>query len=146
MNSKLYQMPFRFDLLMERNQELPVCNLGTSIAQNIFLIITSKYNEHRFDPEYGCEIWERDFELITNPLMWQEEVNKSIIKTLGRYERRLDNITVNTSITEEPYQNPLTRVRSIKKKLTIHVQGVLKATGEPFTFSPQLFLSPISID
>ena len=144
--SKLYQMPLRFDMLMERNRELPAVNLGTSIAQNIFLIITSKYQEHRFDPEYGCEIWERDFELITNPLIWQEEVNKSIIKTLKNYERRLDNINVNTVITEEPYFNPLTRIRSIKKKLTIHVRGVLKATGEPFTFSPQLFISPISIE
>lgn len=144
--AKLYQMPFRFDLLMERNQELPAVNLGTSIAQNIFLIITSKYQEHRFDPEYGCEIWERDFELITNPLIWQEEVNKSIIKTLNKYERRLDKISVDTVITEEPYFNPQTRVRSIKKKLTINVKGTLKATGEPFTFSPQLFISPISID
>jgi len=139
-------MPFRFDLLMERNKELPAVNLGTSIAQNIFLIITSKYQEHRFDSEYGCEIWERDFELITNALVWQEEVNKSIMKTLTKYEPRLDNISVDTIISEEPHYNPQTHVRSMKKKLTINVKGVLKATGEPFTFSPKLFISPISID
>lgn len=139
-------MPLRFDLLMERNQELPECNLGTSIAQNIFLIISSKFNEHRFDPEYGCEIWDKDFELITNQIKWQEEVNKSIVKSLKHYESRLENINVDTVITEQPHMNPVTRVRSIKKKIIVNVKGRIKATGEPFAYAPQLFISPISID
>ena len=146
MVAKFYQMPFDFGLLMQRNKELPGCNLGTSIAQNIFLIISSKYNEHRFDPEYGCEIWEKDFETITNPVAWQEEVNRSIEKSLNRYEQRLEKIEVDTVITEQPYVNPRTRVQSIKKKIIVNVRGTIKATGEPFAYSPQLFISPISLD
>src|SRR5690349_17410250 len=111
MDAKLYQMPFNFEMLMQRNRELPACNLGTSIAQNIFLIISSKYNEHRFDPQFGCEIWDKDFETITNPIVWQEEVNRSIINSLNRYEPRLERIEVDTVITEQPYMNPITRVR-----------------------------------
>jgi phage baseplate assembly protein W len=146
MDAKLYQMPFSFDTLMQRNRELPACNLGTSIAQNIFLIISSKYNEHRFDPQFGCEIWDKDFETITNPIVWQEEVNRSIVNSLGRYETRLERLDVDTVITEQPYMNPVTRVHSIKKKIIVNVKGVIKATGEPFVYSPQLFISPISID
>lgn len=146
MHAKLYQMPLRFDMLMERNSELPECNLGTSIAQNIFLIISSKYNEHRFDPDYGCEIWEKDFELITNPIKWQEDVNKSIVSSLARYEPRLERINVDTVVTEQPHFNSTTRVRSIKKKIIVNVRGVIRATGEPFAYSPQLFISPISVD
>ncbi len=146
MQAKLYQMPFNFGQLMQRNVELPSCNLGTSIAQNIFLIISSKYNEHRFDSEYGCEIWERDFETITNPIKWQEDVNKSIIKSLRSYEQRLERIDVDTVITEAPYVHPITRVQSIKKKIVVNVKGTIKTTGEPFAYSPQLFISPISLD
>ena len=146
MEAKLYQMPFDFGLLMQRNYELPACNLGTSIAQNIFLIISSKYNEHRFDPKFGCEIWEKDFETISNPLAWQQDVNNSIWESLRRYERRLEGIYVDTVITEQPYRNPVTGVQSIKKKIIVNVKGTIKATGEPFTYSPQLFISPISLD
>ncbi len=144
--SKLYQMPLKFDKLMERNQELTPCNLYASIAQNIFLIISSKFQEHRFDSSFGCELWDRDFELITNPLVWQEEVSRSIYKSLSKYEPRLERIDVDIILTEEPYQHPTTRVRSIKKRITINVKGIIKATGEEFACAPQLFLSPISID
>ncbi len=146
MDAKLYQMPLDFGALMKRNRDLPSAALGTSIAQNIFLIISARYQEHRFDPEFGCEIWEKDFETITNQAVWQEQVNRSIVKSLRRYERRLENIDVDVRITEQPYVNPTTGVHSIKKKIVVTVKGIIKATGEPFTFSPQLYLSPISID
>lgn len=146
MDAKLYQMPLNFGALMQSNRDLPACNLGTSIAQNIFLIISARYGEHRFDPEFGCEIWEKDFETIVNPALWQEQVNRSIVKSLRQYERRLENIDVDVRITEQPYRNPDTGVQSIKKKVVVTVQGVIKATGEPFAFSPQLYISPISVD
>lgn len=146
MEAKLYLMPFDFGALMQRNRELPSCNLGTSIAQNIFLIISSKHNEHRFDAQFGCGIWDKDFETITNPIAWQEDVNSSILRSLNKYEPRLESINVDTVITEQPYRHPVTRVQSIKKKIIVNVRGVIKATGEPFAYSPQLFLSPISID
>lgn len=146
MDAKLYQMPLNFGSLTQRNRDLPTCNLGTSIAQNIFLIISARYGEHRFDPEFGCEIWEKDFETITNVSLWQEQVNKSIVKSLRQYERRLEAIDVDVRITEQPYRNPETGVQSIKKKIVVTVKGVIKATGEPFAFSPQLYISPISID
>lgn len=139
-------MPLRFDQLMERNRELPSCDLYTSIAQNIFLIVSSKYNEHRFDPEYGCEIWEKDFELITNALLWQEQVNSSIVKSLSRYEPRLEKVTVDTTLVEEPYVNPRTHLRSVKKKIIVNIKGTIKQTGEPFFYAPKMFISPISLD
>lgn len=146
MEAKLYLMPFDFGALMQRNRELPSCNLGTSIAQNIFLIISSKHNEHRFDEQFGCGIWDKDFETITDATAWQEEINSSIRQSLNKYEQRLEDIHVDTLITEQPYRHPVTRVQSIKKKVIVNVRGTMKATGEPFAYSPQLFLSPISID
>lgn len=146
MEAKLYQMPIAFGTLMQRGKELPAVNLGTSIAQNIFLIVTTQYKEHRFDSEYGCEIWERDFETIVSPMVWQEEINRSILKCLKRYEPRLENINVDTVIAEQEYVHPVTHVRSIKKRVTANVRGTIKSTGEPFACSPKLFISPISMD
>jgi len=146
MEAKLYQMPLAFGTLMQRSKELPAVNLGTSIAQNIFLIVSTKYKEHRFDPEYGCEIWERDFETITSPMTWQEQINRSIRKCLARYEPRLENVAVDTVISEQEYQHPTTGVRSVKKRVTANVRGIIKSTGEPFICSPKLFISPISLD
>ena len=139
-------MPLDFSALTKRNRDLPTCGLGTSIAQNIFLLISARYGEHRFDPEFGCEIWEKDFETITNVGIWQEQVNRSIVKSLRQYERRLEKIDVDVLITETPYRNSDTGVQSIKKKIVVTVKGIIKSTGEPFTFSPQLYISPISMD
>lgn len=131
---------------MERNQELPTCDLRKSIAQNIFLIISSRFNEHRFDRTYGCELWDRDFELISNRLVWQDQVSQSIVRSLAEHEPRLEGIGVETEVTEEPYQHPVSRVKVIKKRLSVSVKGRIRDTGEQFAFATQLFLSPISID
>ena len=56
-----YQLPINFKTLMSTNSALPTCDLKQSIAQNIFLIITTKYKENRYDESYGCEIWNMDF-------------------------------------------------------------------------------------
>jgi phage baseplate assembly protein W len=144
--SRYYELPIRFSRLMERNQELPTCDLKKSIAQNIFLIISSRFNEHRFDPTYGCELWDRDFELIANRLVWQEQIGISITRSLVQHEARLEAIKVDTEVTEEPYQNPVTKLRIVKKRLNVTIKGKITQTGEDFHFSTQLFMSPISID
>ena len=43
MELKNYKLPINFGMLTQRNQELPACALGTSIAQNVFLIVSSSY-------------------------------------------------------------------------------------------------------
>jgi len=139
-------MPIDFGMLIGRNRELPACSLGTSIAQNIFLIVSSKFNEHRFDDKFGCELWDRDFEFAINTHIWQEQIDKSILNTLIMYEPRLGNIEVSTNIAEVEYVNPSTKVISIKKRVIVNVKGNIKATGEAFSFSPKLFVSPVSID
>ena len=94
MKETYYDLPIRFDLLMQKNRELPTCSLDKSIAQNIFLIITSKFNEHRFDPTYGCEIWETDFELIHNYVANRnvnisQTVTKQIVISSKKYPTKI---------------------------------------------------------
>ena len=66
MPTKYYELPINFSSLMQKNNELAACDLKKSIAQNIYLIITSRFRENRFDDSYGCELWDMDFELVHN--------------------------------------------------------------------------------
>lgn len=141
-----YELPIRFDDLMKPNRDLPTCELKRSIAQNINLIVTSKYNEHRYDDSYGCEIYDLDFELIHNENAWREKINKSITNSLKKHERRLEAIEAAIEIKEEEFLNERTNIRGIRKKITIFINGTIRDTGEKFGFNTALFLSPISFD
>ena len=143
---RYYELPINFETLMQPNKDLPTCELKMSIAQNINLIITSKYNEHRFDDTYGCEIWEMDFELILNETTWRDRINKSVLQTLKRHEKRLEINYTNVDVKEEEYVNSKTGVRGVRKRIKISVNGQVKETGEQYNFSTNLFLSPISFD
>ena len=40
------------------------CNLQQSIAQRIHLMLITNINEFRYDRNFGCIIWESDFETL----------------------------------------------------------------------------------
>jgi len=141
-----YELPIRFNQLMQPNRDLATCELKKSIAQNINLIITSKYNEHRFDDTYGCEIWDMDFELIKNENAWRDKIAKSVVQSLSRHEKRLDAIESNIVITEEEFVNNSSGHKGVRKKIAIFVNGIVRETGETFSFRTNLFLGPLSFD
>ena len=141
-----YELPLRFDSLIQRNQDLPTCDLKKSIAQNIYLIITSKFREHRFDETYGCELWDMDFELVANQNMWLDRIRKSILKSVVRHEIRLYDINVDIDITQDEQLSTLKQTTAVKKKLTIFVRGLVRETGEELPFTTNIYLSPLSLD
>lgn len=146
MKGNYYQIPIQFSLLKSKNKELPSCGLQHSIAQNIYMIITSGFQEHRFDNTFGCELWEVDFELITNENLWLEKVRRSILGSVGKYEQRLDDLVVNLKILQETQDSRYNSTKSIKKKLEIKVEGKILQTGEPYYSSMNIYLSPLSLD
>ncbi len=140
------ELPIDFGTLMQANKDLPTCELKMSIAQNINLIITSKYNEHRFDDTYGCVIWNMDFELVLNENAWREKVNQSVLQSLKKHEQRLEIYNTSVDMAEEEFVNRNTGIKGIRKRIKISVVGQVKETGEQYNFSTSLFLSPISFD
>lgn len=142
----LYEMPIRFSKLMKGRESLPTCDLKKSIAQNIFLLITSRHREHRFDETYGCAIWDLDFELVDNENRWLEQIRKSVYNSVSRHEPRLDDISVDIEITLDDQVSSFNFSRSVKKRLTIYVKGTIATTGEEFPFSTNIYLSPLSLD
>jgi phage baseplate assembly protein W len=146
MKNLYYELPLQFALIKKKNAEHPLVNYEKSIAQNIYMLITSRYGEHRYDPSFGCEIWETDFELVGNVNIWKERVRKSAENLIHKYETRLKNLSVDTELSEEEIRSPITERLSIKKRLKIKVKAISVLTGEDFIFETKLFISPLSID
>lgn len=140
-----YKVPLQLNAVMEGN-ELPVCDLVQSISTNLELIIMTRFGEHRSDPAFGCEIWDLDFELIVSASLWQEKLRPSLLKSVSTHEHRLTNVEVDVAITDMEKFNAYKQSTEIKKRVDIKVNGIIRRTGEPFSFHTNMFLSPLSLD
>lgn len=143
MSAIFYKKPIDFKRLYAR-QPLETCDAGVSISQHIELIIFSRFGEHRFDPGFGCEIWELDFELIVNEAMWEDKMAQGIKRSVRAQESRLTEVEAFLKVEDVEKVFPLRRITEIKKKAEVTVTGKLTATGENYVFTTALFLSPLS--
>ncbi|GGI27605.1 GPW/gp25 family protein [Pedobacter mendelii] len=143
MSDNFLQKPFRFGSVFS-GAGLQATDLGNSISNHIELIIFTRYGEHRHNSNFGCEIWELDFELIVSESLWEEKFRRSLLKSISAYESRIDRVDVEIHITEVENVYPLRRITEIKKKVDISVRGIIKTTGEKYFFNIALFLSPLS--
>lgn len=140
-----YRIPLQLSALLEGN-ELPTCDLRDSITKTLELIIMTRFREHRSEPGFGCEIWDLDFELIVSHSKWEEKLRQSLLKSITTHEPRLSDIQLTVKITEIEKFSLFKQFPEIKKKVYIHLTGTIHKTGETFTFSNSLFLSPLSVD
>ena len=140
-----YNIPLRVAAAMA-GEELPLCDLDSSIQNNLELIILTKFGEHRSNAAFGCEVWDLDFELIVSARSWEEKLRQSLVKSINTHEFRLSNVEIIVAITDMEKYNTNRQFVEIKKRVDIHIKGVIKKTSEPFTFHTNLFLSPLSAD
>lgn len=143
MPEHFYHKPFRFDTIFA-GAELKATDLGKSISNHIELIIFTRYGENRHNHDFGCEIWDLDFELIVSEAIWEEKFRKSLLKSITGYEHRIDTVEVEVHISEVENVYPLRKITEIKKKVDITVRGKIRTTGEKYYFNIALFLSPLS--
>lgn len=140
-----YKIPLQLSGLLSGN-ELPACDLKDSIWGNLELIIMSKFGEHRHDQGFGCEIWDLDFELIVSENKWKEKLRQSLLKSITTHEHRLADVQLNVEISEIEKSRLFSKFAEIKKRVEIKLAGTIHKTGESFSFSSNLFLSPLSVD
>jgi phage baseplate assembly protein W len=145
MNIIYYKIPLQLSSLLEGN-ELPNGDLKESITKTLELIIMTRFGEHRHDPSFGCEIWDLDFELIVSENKWEEKLRQSLLKSITTHEHRLADIQLNVQITEIEKFHLIKQYAEIKKRVDIHLTGIIHKTGESFTFNNSLFLSPLAVD
>ncbi|MCZ4223966.1 GPW/gp25 family protein [Pedobacter rhodius] len=143
MSENFLNKPFRFNSIFLGNG-LQATDLGKSISNHIELIIFTRYGEHRYHNDFGCEIWDLDFELIVSESIWEEKFRKSLLKSITDSEFRIYNTEVEVHITEVENVYPLRKITEIKKKVDISVRALIKTTGEKYFFNTALFLSPLS--
>ncbi len=142
-----YPLPLPFKDIIER-KEIAQCDLHTSIAQKLHITLVTAFEECRYNLQFGCMIWEYDFENVYNLNGWKDKIVKSIIETLQDAEKRLKNVQVTIDVQQEVTgeENSNTKIKAIRKRLDISVSGNLQKTNELFTFSESIYVSPIAFD
>ena len=140
-----YQLPLQFGKLIQKKRH-GLCSLEDSIRQHIHLIIKTHYHEYRFDPNYGCYIWDKDFDNIQSVSKWKDELEDLVLQSLNAYEKRLANIQVNITVDEPETIDPRTnKTIRHRKRITIQVQGAIKKTNQLMRHTELMFFSPLSL-
>jgi phage baseplate assembly protein W len=131
--------------LIKKNQ-LESCDQKRSIAQNLHLILTTKYGEYKFDKHFGCALWDLEFENLTINPSFKESLIIYIKECIEKYESRLTNIEIiiDFKIEELPSKEGKYDQKRLKRKFEIKVNGDLVMTNESYNFSHKLYLSPFS--
>ena len=132
----------------DSNIALYQVNLERSIAQLIYLILTTKFDEYRFDHTFGCALWEFDFENIASVNQWKDAISNSVRVSIERHEPRLANVRVRIEIgQEEILVGTKRKMNRLKKCVDITVNGTVVLTNELFKgYKQRLYISPFSFD
>ena len=138
--NEFYKIPLQLGKVAEK-KEIPRCSLPESVAQMIHLMVTTGFGECRHNPSFGSEIWEKDFENIVNTQLYRETLRRSIQSTIEKHEPRLTGIRVDIQMDQVDYTMFSRRTKS---RIKIRVTGVLTRTNEPFSFTDQFFIGPLS--
>ena len=141
MKREYYKIPFDFEGFFN-NKDLQKLTLHESISQYLGLIITTYFKEYKHDEDFGSEIWEADFDLLTNINILKERIKNSIQEKVIKYEKRLTNVTANLMIGEDVIERE-DRVR-LKKHITIYIKGTIKKTNENYSFTGNYYLAPLA--
>lgn len=131
-----------------KSRSLPKCALEDSIAGHIHLLLLTAYDECSFDPDFGCEIWEHEFEHSQISKIWIDRMSLAMKTLLEKYEKRLSDIAIKADISEKEFQSdPRGKgIVRLQKCLTIKLNANLTSTNEPFYYKDSIFISPFSTD
>jgi phage baseplate assembly protein W len=143
-NPAYYTLPLSLDMVLQK-QDLPRCSLQQSVYNHIHLILTTAFGEMSNDPNYGCAIWENDFDNLTSNNKIREQIKQSLLKAINQYETRIQNVKIDVLIKQEEQRTVLTG-RHVKKMLHINVQAVLVSTRESIQYNDQFFTGPLSYE
>jgi phage baseplate assembly protein W len=140
MASDYYYFPLKPVELIQK-KEHPRISLKDSVSQVIHLITITHFGEYKPDESLGCEIWDFDFDNITNYQLFKEQIRKSFIQTIEKHEPRLSQVKVDIQIqqVEIRVQN-----RRTKSQVTLQVDGVLTRTNEQYSYVENFFIGPLS--
>ncbi len=131
------------DLSSALEGKMERCSYAESIAQHIMTLIVSQYGEVESKADYGSVIWNLEFNQTVFNQDWEEDVKKSLERTISEYEHRLKDIKIHVELAEveEEVRNKFPNAR---RRVRIGVHGALISNDKPFHFSTYLYVSPLS--
>ena len=142
-----YGIPLDFEAFF-RLRRFGTKPLHRSIAEHIHLLLITGREEFEFDREFGCEVWDNDFETQSAMTVWVDRVANGIRGRLEVYEKRLREVEVTAEHTQAEFSNKEGNNVSarLKRKLTIRLTARIASTNEAFRFEDTIFMSPFSLD
>ncbi|MDH6311107.1 phage baseplate assembly protein W [Dysgonomonas sp. PFB1-18] len=147
MRNNFYKLPIRFDSIFdEKGGDMPMCSEIESIDQHIELLLTTCPGEHQFDKNFGCRIWDMDFERVVSRQKWEDDFKRYILEAIQKFEQRLRDVTVSIHIMEVVREDLIMKATAIKKKVIVQVNGKLASTNDRCGFKYTLFLGPLSAE
>jgi phage baseplate assembly protein W len=75
-----------------REGYLDRANLLESLTYSIGLILCTRVGTMPFDPDFGCDIWDREFTDLQT--VNKANIRSSLRMAIGQYEKRLYNVSV----------------------------------------------------
>ncbi len=147
MNNTFYRLPVRFDSIFEENGgDMPKCSELESIDQHIELLLTTCPGELKFDRNFGCRIWDMDFERVVSRKNWENDFKACVLECVQKYEPRLGELSVNIEIKDVTRADSALQTTAIKKEVLILINARLLSTGSPCGFHFILYLGPLSTE
>lgn len=140
---KYLKLPIDFSEILKKKR-LKRCTKEESIAQNIMMIITSRYGEVVGRGKFGSKIWELEFRQLVKISTWEEEVRLSLQDSIKEYEKRLRNIEVKVLLSEIDDDFSSSKNCHVRRKAQISVKGIIVDSGIDFNFSTLVYISPLS--
>lgn len=131
---------------LQKKERHALCDLKEGVAQHVHLILKTHLSEYRYDYDFGCYVWEQDFENIQSISKWENQLENLIKSTILKYEKRLDGIQVKIKV-EEPkeFVSDGNVPDRLKRRINITMSGIIHRTRELFQHQELIYFSPLSI-
>lgn len=140
-----YKTPLNFKKFFEEDSHsLDKCGELSSIDQTLELLLTTCSGEHRFDREFGSQIWKLDFERIESRSQCESIVRQYVYDAIGRHEPRLSDVVVSVSVNDYLEKDRLADRLAARKRADILIRATLKPGGQKCKFGYTLYLGPLT--
>ncbi len=108
------------------------CDFEESIRQSVALIIASRKGMIRFSPDYGSDLWEKEYTDLY--VAHKSDVQSSLRNAIGQFEPRLNNLGVALLRGKSSSD-------SIAETVSVRVTGVFKDGDEEKKFEATFALT-----
>jgi len=144
---KYYKIPMDFVRIFEPNiRNLSKCTELESIERHLELIITTCPGEDKYNPDFGCRIWDLDFERVVSKARWEGQFVEHITKAVKKYEPRVSNVVPKVSFADIRKEYEHSGITSVRKRVDISIDATIISTGKKCCFYYSLYLGPLSSD